>query len=450
MITCITDATVLSVDEDFTIHAPGAVVVDGERIVDVGDSAQVRARWPQPDAILDAHGKVVLPGFVSAHNHVGYALFRGRAEDVGHAPTHRLYLPMAHIVSAAERRDIGCLAIVELLRGGVTTILEMEEDADQFAPFIERCGIRAGIGVMMNDVDRQRLALGETVFDPALREAQLAQGIALAEQWHGAAHGRIQALMALTGLCTSSTELMRATRAAADRLGLRVSLHLAFGEKALVRDVHGRAQLDLAADMGLLGADVVAVHCYELDAAEIAQLAVSGTQLAHCPLINQFRGEVAPIQELRRRGMNVGLGIDNYFCDTFELMRACIASARIRDHDPEVLSAAEALRLATLDAARAMGLDGEIGSIEVGKKADLQAVDMRRYGLTPVNDPVGTLVYHGHAKDVDWVMVDGRMLVRDGAVIGVDDAALLDAADAAAGAAWSRFHTRHGAYVAAH
>lgn len=146
--------------------------------------------------------------------------------------------------------------------------------------------------------------------------------------------------------------------------------------------------------------------------------------------------------------MNVGLGIDNYFSDFFELMRACIASARIREHDPEILSAAEVLHLATMGSARALGLEEEVGSLERGKRADLQVVDMRRFGLTPVNDPVVTLVYHGHGKDVDLVMVDGHVRVRDGVVLDVDPTGLLDAAAAASDAAWSRFAARHGSHVA--
>jgi cytosine/adenosine deaminase-related metal-dependent hydrolase len=448
MRTCIADATVITVDAQATVHAPGSVVVEGERIVDVGPAAEVAARCPAVDEVIDARGMLALPGFVSAHNHVGYALFRGRAEDVGHAPTHRLYLPMARILRREERRDIGNLAIAELLRGGVTTVLEMEEDADLFPPFLEAVGMRAGVGVMLNDVDLGRLAHGQTVFDAGVRAAQLAQASALAERWHGAAGGRLQAVMALTGLSTASRELLGAVRECADRLGLRLSMHLGFGEKALVREVHGCEQLELAAESGLLGPDMTAVHCYELDAAEVDTLAATGTHLAHCPLMNQFRGEIAPIQDLRARGMNVGLGIDNYFSDFFELLRACIASARIRAHDPEVLSAAEVLELATMGSARALGLDADVGSLERGKKADLQLVDMRRYGLTPVNDPVATLVYHGHAKDVDTVLVDGRVRVRRGQVVGVDEGALIEAAAVAADAAWARFAVRHGGYVA--
>jgi len=446
--TCIHGACVVTVDAHDTVYSPGAVVITGDRITELGPVDEVLARCESADEMIDARGKVLLPGFVSAHNHVGYALFRGRAEDVGHAPTHRLYLPMAGIVSGEERRSIGHLAIAELLRGGVTTICEMEEDADLFPPFIEQVGIRAAVGVMMNDVNLDALAAGATVFDEKVRAAQLEQAVSLAEHWHGRAHGRISAVMALTGLSTSSIALLRAARETASRMKLRMSMHLGFGEKTLVRDVHGREQFDLAAEMGLLAPDMTAVHCYEVDDEEISQLAQSGAHLAHCPLMNQFRGEIAPIQQLRRRGMNVGLGIDNYFSDYFELLRACIASARIRDHDPQVLSASGVLRLATIDSARALGLAEEVGSLEKGKKADLQLVNMRGFGLTPANDPVATLVYHAHASDVDTVMVDGRVLVRDGVVLGIDDDALFTAAEQASHGAWSRFEQRYGACVA--
>ena len=146
--------------------------------------------------------------------------------------------------------------------------------------------------------------------------------------------------------------------------------------------------------------------------------------------------------------MTVGLGIDNYFSDYFELLRACIASARIRAGKPDILSASEVLALGTIDAAHAIGLGDQIGSIEIGKQADLQMIDMRRYGLTPVNDPVATLVFHGHAKDVEAVMVAGRWVVRDGVVLGVDEGEMISEAGSASDAAWSRFAERHGGYVA--
>jgi len=445
----ITNATVVTVDETHRVIENGAVYVEKDRIAAVGDAHVLGEQYSNAETVVDGNGKVVMPGFVSAHNHVGYAVFRGRAEDIGHAPTHRLYLPMSGVIAQEERQVIGALAVTELLRGGVTTILEMEEDAELFAPFIESSGIRALIGVMVNDVNLEALARGETVFDAAVRDQQLDQANGLAERWHGRANGRIQAVMAATGLSTSSPGLLQGLRQGADEKGLRLSAHLGFGERDLVQRIHGMAQFDFAGAHGMLGPDVVAVHCYEVDDDEVSILAQSGTHLAHCPHMNQFRGEVAPIQAMRAKGMQVGLGIDNYFSDYFEVLRSCLASARIRAHDPEILSAPEVLALGTIDAARVLGLEQEIGSIEPGKKADLQLVNMQRLGLTPVNDPVTTLVYHGHAKDVDMVLVDGEVVVSDGMVRTADQDDLVVRAGDAADAAWKRFAECYGGYSVA-
>lgn len=448
MLTVIENTTVISVDGEGRVHPHAHVVIEDDRIAAIGPGARPSDRYANPDRVIDGSHKVVLPGFVSTHNHLGYAVFRGRAEDIGYDATQRLYLPMSAVMSRDERQAIGCLAAAELLRGGVTTVLEMEEDADLFPGFIASLGLRAGIGIMLNDLDLAALARRETVFDAAKRDRQLEQAVRLVEQWHGKADGRISGYLTLTGLSSSSPELLAAVREQADRLGVRLSAHLGFGEGELVRQVHGMAQFDYAREHGLLAPDLVAVHCYEVNEQEVEVLAASGAHLAHCPLMNQFRGEIAPVQDLRERGMNVGLGIDNYFSDYFELLRACIASARIRAGRPDVLSATEVLALATIGAARAMGIDGETGSLEAGKKADLQIVDMRRYGLTPTNDVIGTLVYHAHAKDVHTVMVDGRIVVEDGKVTGIDEEALIGAAGEAADAAWSRFAARHGGYSA--
>ena len=442
------DATVITMDAARAIYAPGAVLIEGSQIVAVGPSEAVARAAPPDCEVMDASGRIALPGFVSAHNHLGYTVFRGRAEDVGHSPTHRLYLPMSLVMRRDEREALGSLAVAELLRGGVTTVFEMEEQADCLAPFIERSGIRAAIGIMTHDVDLERLMQGDTVFDASVRKGQIDAAVGFAEDWDGAAGGRITTMITANGLSTSSPQLLRSLRRAADRLGLRLSIHLASGEMHLVQGVHGMDSFEYARANGFLGQDVLAVHCYKADPAGIDAMAETGTHLAHCPVMNQFRGGIAPVVSMRARGVNVGLGIDNYFSDFFDVIRSCIAVARIRADDPEVMQAPEALALATIDSARTLGLEERIGSLETGKQADIQLVDMGRFGLTPVTDPIRTLVYHAHAKDVETVLVDGRVLVRDGALVALDEGELVERAAFAGAAAWRRFHERFGAYSA--
>jgi len=142
----IRDATVITVDDEFRVLNPGAVYVEGRQIAAVGPSDEIVNRHPAPERVIDGAGRVVAPGFVSTHNHVGYSLFRGRSEDAGLACVIGMYLPMSTVVSRDERRAVGSLTYGELLKSGVTTVLEMEEDAEVYAPFVERLGIRSAMG----------------------------------------------------------------------------------------------------------------------------------------------------------------------------------------------------------------------------------------------------------------------------------------------------------------
>ena len=446
----IRDATVVTVDRDRRILEPGAVYVEGARIADVGPSAEVARRHPNAARVVDGRRKVVVPGFVSTHNHVGYSLFRGRAEDAGLGCVTGMYFPMAGLVTREERLAIGALTYAELLRSGVTTVLEMEEDADVFAPFVERLGIRSAMGVMTLDVEVDGLPHGRYRYDPALREAQLRQAVEFAETWHGRADGRITALMTPNMTISSSPELLRASRAAADRLGLGLSIHLGWGaaEGAATRQLHGVGPFEFARAHGLLASDVVVAHCYVVEEADLDRLARAGAAVAHCPLMNAVRGQIAPVEDLLRRGVRVSLGVDNMFADYLDVLRACVLMARIRARDATTMLTPQALELATLGGARALGMEREIGSLEAGKRADLVVLDYRAFGLTPTLDPVQNLVYHAHARDVELVVVDGRVVVDGGRPVHADPLALVDAAQEAAAAAWRRFVARHGGIMA--
>ena len=447
----IKDATVLTVDAKRTILTPGAVVVEGKTIVDVGPSAAVAQRHPNVDRIIDGRGKVVAPGFVNIHSHVGYTIFRGRSEDAGFKAPTGLYFPMSTILRPEERAAVGALNYLELLCSGCTTVMELEEDVECLAPFVERLGLKSAMGEMIGDADPDKMVRGEFVYDEKANAAQLAKATQFAERWHGKADGRITAILAPNMVISSSKAQLREVRKIADRLGLRVSIHLGWSpfEQEASRRVHGAGAFAVAREMGLLGPDTVATHCYIVDDADIDMLAESGAHIAHCPQMNAYRGCIAPVTRLRRRGVNVALGIDNMFNDYLEVMRSAVICARIKTEDPVALKADDALEMATMNGARAMGRESEIGSLEPGKRADLIMLDYRALGLQPVLDPVQNLVYHAHGRDVELVMVDGRILVENGEPKTVDRRAVIDAATAAAQAAWSRFEAKYGGPMAA-
>ena len=449
MSTLIRDAVVVTVDRDSTIHDPGAVLIDGTRIVDLGPSDALAARYPDAERV-DGRRKLLIPGLVSTHTHVGNTLFRGRAEDAGLGCVGGMYLPMGVVVQPGERLAVGSLTYAELLRSGVTTVLEMEPGVEVYAPFVERLGLRSAMGVMVNDVDMRRFCAGDVVFDETRNAAQMAEAVAFAERWHGAADGRITALITPDMTICSSPRQLAAARAAADRLGLRLSTHCGWGaeEVAITRRLHGLSPFEYLDRHGLLAADVVVAHCYHMDEADFDRLARGGAAVSHCPLMNSVRGQIAPALAMRERGIRLSLGIDNMFDDFLEVLRACVAMARVHAGHPTAMLCHEALELATAGGAAALGMADSIGSIEVGKRADLVMIDMRPFGLAPVLDPVQDLVWHGHARDVHTVWVDGRVVVRDGTLVNADEAQLVDAAESAAQAAWGRFVATYGGIMA--
>lgn len=446
----IENATILTIAEAAEPIVHGAVLIEDEHIAAVGSHDEVVSRHPQPDRVIDGYRKVVAPGFVSTHNHVGYTVFRGRSEEAGLECVTGQYMPMNTIISREERRAVGSLTCAELLKSGVTTILEMEEEVDVFAEFIAAIGMRACMGLMTYDVDPDSMPSGEYRYEETRRREQLEQAVAFAERWHGKANGRIQAMMTPNMTVTSSPQLLRESRMAADRLGMRLSTHIGWGpeETAVIQRLHGMSPFEYMQSNGLLACDVVTAHCYMVEEHDKTLLANAGAHVAHCPLMNSVRGHIAPIIEFRSRGIPISLGIDNMFSDYFEVVRACVTMARIKAGDPLALLAKEALEFATLGGARALGQEAEIGSIEVGKRADLMVVDFDRFGLQPTLDPVQNLVYHAHREDVEMVLVDGRVVVEDGNVCSLDARALIDPAAEAADATWLRFIEKYGDIIA--
>src|SRR4051812_27486329 len=218
------NATVVTNDCRHPIYAPGSVFIEAARIKDVGPSAVLAARYANPDRTIDATGMVVMPGMINLHTHAGWTIYRGQVEDADPKTVFRqTYFPMSKMLRSEERRDIGAFTYLELLRSGVTTIVEMEEDAEVFAPFVEQLGIRSVMGLMAVDIGSDSQQDGSYRVDPDLHREQTARAIAFAQNWNGAADGRITTLFAPRGVSNSSPAQLDALRAAADRLGRPVA-----------------------------------------------------------------------------------------------------------------------------------------------------------------------------------------------------------------------------------
>jgi 5-methylthioadenosine/S-adenosylhomocysteine deaminase len=425
--TLIRNATILTMNDAWEV-VNGAVSVRDGRIVSIGLEPAGRH-----DRTIDAAGGLLLPGFIQTHLHLCQTLFRGYADDLRLMDWLRTRIwPMEAAHTSQSLRAATQLACLELLRGGTTAILTMEtvHDTDAVFEAATETGIRATIGKCMMDAPAADAP-------PRLREAttrSVDESLALHRRWDRSANGRIRAAFAPRFAVSCSRTLLEAVAAISAREQALVHTHASEQreEIELVRRLSGRSNIDYLADTGLATGRLCAAHCVWVDEAEIDTLAAHDVKVMHCPGSNLKLGSgIAPVPEMLSRGICVSLGADGAACnnhlDMFGEMRLAATLQAVR-HMPGALAAKQVVWMATRNGARTLGLEGEIGSIEAGRRADLILVDVSRSHLQPGFDPYSTLAYASRPDDVRMTLVDGEILVNDFAPARMDEAQIVAAA----------------------
>jgi 5-methylthioadenosine/S-adenosylhomocysteine deaminase len=413
-------------------------IVDGDVSIRDGRIVAVAPHVSEAhDTTIDARGGYVLPGLIQTHIHLCQTLFRGYADDLELMDWLRTRVwPMEAAHTPTSLRAAARLAITELLSSGTTSILTMETVHDTNVVFetAEALGIRATIGKCMMDFDAEvpRRLQEQT-------RASIDESLALRQQWDGAANGRIRAAFAPRFAVSCSRTLLESVADLARERHALVHTHASEsqGEIAIVRQLSGsRSNLQYLLDVRLASPLLCAAHCVWADERDQQLLAEHDVKVMHCPGSNLKLGSgIAPVPEMRARGITVSLGADGAACnnrlDMFEEMRLAATLQAMR-RKPGALPARDVLIMATRDGARTLGLDAEIGSIEVGKKADVIVVDRDRPHLAPGPDPYSTLVYAVRGGDVRTTIVDGEVLVDDFTPLHIDRGAVVAEARQAA------------------
>ena len=425
----IKNGTLVTMDASNSIVSGELLLVDG-KIADVGASGR------SADVTIDATDCVVIPGFVQTHIHLCQTIFRGAADDLALIDwLKKRVWPMEAAHSPRSIAASARLGIAELIKGGTTCALTMEtvNHTGEVFKIVEESGFRATVGKCMMDK-------GDEV--PAALHEQTAQSIeesiALLEEWHGKADGRVRYCFAPRFAVSCTRQLLEKVAVLALARGVMVHTHASENrtECSMVESETGMRNIEYLDSLGLTGRHVALAHCVHLSANEIDTLQTTRTNVVHCPSSNMKLGSgIAPIVALLERGVSVSLGADGAACnnrlDMFTEMRTAALLQKAL-HGPEVLTAGRALRMATIDGARAMGLDGEIGSLEVGKRADVAIVRMGRLHTTPAADVVSALVYGAEANDVDTVIIDGRLVMQDQKLLTLDESEVVAEATAEA------------------
>ena len=400
------------------LHNGGWEVVRADVSVRDGRIAGIGKAGQEPQSqVRDCCGCLIIPGLIQAHVHLCQTLFRGLADDLRLEDwlVRRIWpLEVAHTEETVYWSAL--LGAAELVLGGTTAILDMETVRHTGRAFeaLERIGIRATAGKCLMDAHPvgAPLELAEST-DAALSEAE-----ALAKRWHGAAGGRLRVCFAPRFVPSCSGPLLRAASDLAERFDAQLHTHAAetIVERETVLRATGLEEIAYLDSVGIAGPRAALAHCVWVDGHETARLARQGTTVVHCPSSNlKLASGVAKIPELLAAGCRVAIGADGAPCnnrlDVFAEMRlaALIQKPRL---GADALPAGQVLELATLGGARALGLEREIGSIALGKRADLVVLDLHEPHLHPaVGDPVSLVVYAARASDVRDVFVEGRPVV---------------------------------------
>jgi len=399
---------------------PRRRIVDADVLVEAGTITAIGGRpVPKPaPQVIDCTGMVLLPGLVQAHIHLCQTLFRGLADDLAlEAWLAKRIWPLEAAHTEESVYWSAMLGAAELLLGGTTAVLDMETVRHTGAAFeaLESIGLRATAGKCLMDAPSSPPSLREPT------ERALQESADLCAKWHGAAGGRLRYCFAPRFVPSCTGPLLRAVSDLAERAGAVIHTHAAETpvELQIVQRDTGNDELSYLDSVGISGPRTALAHCVWVDKEGIARLARQRTNVVHCPSSNLKLGSgIAPIPEMLAAGCRVGIGADGAPCnnrlDAFTEMRlaALIQKPRL---GPEALPAAQALELATLGGARALGLETEIGSVEVGKRADLIVLDLDGPHAQPAEaDLISRIVYSARAADVRHVVVDGRLVVKDG------------------------------------
>ncbi len=410
------------------IISKGLISMRGGNISFVGsisDAPSLKA-----EVVIDGDRKLAMPGLVNCHTHLAMTLFRGLAEDVQVGEWLRnIIWPLEAKLKPRDIYTGSLLGCLEMIRNGITCFADMYFFESQTAEAVQKAGLRA---VLASGIVEEINSLKNMT---TYKEA-----VAFARRYQGHAEGRITTSLGPHSVSTCSEELLRRIREKATECGFGIQIHLSEskGSTGNVERALGLSETDLLERLNFLGGDVLAAHCIHLSPKDMRILARRMVKVAYNPIANlKLASGIAKVKDLLDLGVSVGLGTDgaasNNSLDMFETMKMASLLQKLEYQDPSILSAHTVLKLATVHGAEALGLEKKIGSLEVGKKADIILVNMRRANLIPLHDLCANLVYSAHGCDVDTTIVNGRIIMANREVKTINEDEVLRKAAKTAG-----------------
>jgi 5-methylthioadenosine/S-adenosylhomocysteine deaminase len=433
--------TIITMNPSREVIPDGAICVRDDRIHEVGPRIELARKYPDARS-HDCSGRLIFPGLINTHNHLFQSLLKGLGDDMSREEWGlRVVIPSAINLKSLDVYAAARHACVESIKSGVTTMMDFtygnprEPMANAVIQAFTETGVRGivarayvtkpieteGPGSLLEDVDA------------ALGDAERLIGE------HNGPGARVSVALAPSMIWGVDRETLERTRALADRLGVLITTHVAetvSDAKFSMRE-HGMRELEFLERIGFLGPDVLAVHCVNCNERDIAILGAHDVKVSHNPSSNLYLGAgIAPIPQMLKAEITVGLGSDgpasNNCLNLIQTLKFAALIHKGNHRDPTVLTAGQVLAMATIDGAKALGLQEEIGSIEAGKKADIVVANVDGFSVTPLHNPVSALVYSALGHEPEMVLVDGQIVMAHQTVATVSEDEVLSQARVAA------------------
>lgn len=410
--------------ESKEIIKDGAIAIKNNEIIFVGKHES--ANGIHAEKRIDAQGKVAVPGLINCHTHVPMTLMRGIAEDKPlNVWLKDVIWPLEAALTPEDIYAGALLGCLEMIKNGTTCFADMYFQEEAVAKAVKESGLRAVLAEGIIEAE-----------DKALGEKMLKNSVRFAEKFRGYAEGKVTTMLGPHAAYSCSPELLMKVKEEACQLGMGVHIHLAESAEMFkeFEKRHGCSEVEFLKKLSFFRMPVLAAHCINLSEHDRRILAEHYVNAVYVPVANMKLGlGAARIKELTSLNVNVVLGTDgpasNNTLDMFETMKVGALLQKLVYLDPEALSAYEFLRMATLNGAKALALEKNIGSLEAGKKADIILIDFSKPHLKPLHDVYASIAYSAHGSDVDTVIVDGKILMENRQVKTLDEQAVMEKAE---------------------
>lgn len=418
----IKNAIIVTVNKGREVLFDGAIAIKDDRILDIGNSKDLVLKYTEVKKVMDGNGKVIFPGFINTHNHLFQVLLKGLGDDMAlDGWLNSMMFPSAKFLTEQDTYDAAMHGCVEGLKSGITTMVDYMHThnraglTDGIIKAYQDLGIRGVIGRGCIDLGIHK----ELIEDVEIVEKDLRR---LFDKYHNSDNGRIKLCVAPSSMWAISEEMGRMLWKIVKEYDSYFTVHLSETDFARnkTKEIHGEIDIKLLEKWDILGPEVVAVHCVCVDDEDIEMLKKYDIKVSHNVASNMYLASgVAPIPEMLKAGINVSLGLDgaasNNSQDMVELMKLTALQHKVNNCDPLAISAEKVLEMATIEGARTLRMEDEIGSLEIGKKADLVVFNsMISPKSIPLHNPVSTLVYSSTMDNIETVIVDGNMIMEDG------------------------------------